>query len=140
MAEDGPGGRPPACNREPEVEVEGWSGFACVFNGLGAQVTLANRSPMIVKNFDVDIRDTLQEEMSKKGIDFLRVEPRITRNDRALTLDVEFVLTRLKPLLLHFFHERGDVLIRSSRASRLASDSCAQAYASTGKWTARCSG
>ncbi|MEO3414237.1 outer membrane protein assembly factor BamA [Roseovarius sp. CAU 1744] len=30
----------------------------------------------------------------RKGIDFLRVEPRITRNDRALTLDVEFVLTR----------------------------------------------
>nr|WP_137700869.1 outer membrane protein assembly factor BamA [Marimonas lutisalis] len=30
----------------------------------------------------------------KKGIDFLRVEPRITRNDRDLTLDVEFVLTR----------------------------------------------
>ncbi|TMV13478.1 outer membrane protein assembly factor BamA [Arenibacterium halophilum] len=30
----------------------------------------------------------------KKGIDFLRVEPRITRNDRELTLDVELVLTR----------------------------------------------
>lgn len=30
----------------------------------------------------------------KKGIDFLRVEPRITRNERALTLDVEFALTR----------------------------------------------
>ncbi len=30
----------------------------------------------------------------KKGIDFLRVEPRITRNDRALTLDVEFMLVR----------------------------------------------
>ena len=45
--------------------------FACIFNGLGAQVTLANRSPMIVKTFDVDIRDTLQEEMAKKGIDFL---------------------------------------------------------------------
>ena len=28
------------------------------------------------------------------GIDFLRVEPRVTRNDRDLTLDVEFVLTR----------------------------------------------
>lgn len=28
------------------------------------------------------------------GIDFLRVEPRITRNDRDLTLDVEFALTR----------------------------------------------
>jgi len=30
----------------------------------------------------------------KKGIDFLRVEPRITRNDRELTLDVEFMLVR----------------------------------------------
>lgn len=30
----------------------------------------------------------------QQGIDFLRVEPRITRNDRDLTLDVEFVLTR----------------------------------------------
>ena len=30
----------------------------------------------------------------KKGIDFLRVEPRITRNDRDLTLDIELVLTR----------------------------------------------
>jgi outer membrane protein insertion porin family len=31
---------------------------------------------------------------SKKGIDFLRVQPKITRNDRDLTLDVEFVLTK----------------------------------------------
>ncbi len=30
----------------------------------------------------------------EKGIDFLRIEPRITRNDRDLTLDIEFVLTR----------------------------------------------
>ena len=30
----------------------------------------------------------------KKGIDFLRVEPRITRNERELTLDVEFMLVR----------------------------------------------
>ncbi len=30
----------------------------------------------------------------RQGVDFLRVEPRITRNDRALTLDVEYVLTR----------------------------------------------
>ncbi|WP_135504801.1 outer membrane protein assembly factor BamA [Roseovarius aestuariivivens] len=30
----------------------------------------------------------------KQGVDFLRVEPRITRNDRDLTLDVEFLLTR----------------------------------------------
>ncbi len=30
----------------------------------------------------------------KQGVDFLRVEPRVTRNERDLTLDVQFVLTR----------------------------------------------
>ncbi len=30
----------------------------------------------------------------KQGVDFLRVEPRVTRNDRDLTLDVQFVLTK----------------------------------------------
>lgn len=30
----------------------------------------------------------------REGLDFLRVEPQITRNDRDLTLDVEFVLTK----------------------------------------------
>ncbi len=30
----------------------------------------------------------------KQGVDFLRVEPRVTRNDRDLTLDVEFRLVR----------------------------------------------
>ncbi len=30
----------------------------------------------------------------KQGVDFLRVEPRVTRNERDLTLNVEFVLTR----------------------------------------------
>lgn len=30
----------------------------------------------------------------KEGVDFLRVEPRITRNDRDLTLDVEFALVK----------------------------------------------
>ena len=30
----------------------------------------------------------------KNGVDFLRVEPRVTRNDRDLTLDIEFVLQR----------------------------------------------
>lgn len=36
----------------------------------------------------------LEKVAVKQGIDFLRVEPRITRNDRQLTLDVEYVLTR----------------------------------------------
>ncbi|WP_322865779.1 outer membrane protein assembly factor BamA [Aquicoccus sp. G2-2] len=36
----------------------------------------------------------MEQLASKKGIDFLRVQPKITRNDRDLTLDVDFVLTK----------------------------------------------
>ncbi|MFW8634559.1 outer membrane protein assembly factor BamA [Cribrihabitans pelagius] len=47
-------------------------------------------SPTLVENSI----DRLEGLAVKKEIDFLRVEPRVTRNDRDLTLDVEFVLTR----------------------------------------------
>ncbi len=47
-------------------------------------------SPVIIEN-----SIARQERLAvREGIDFLRVEPRITRNDRDLQLDVEFVLTR----------------------------------------------
>ncbi len=36
----------------------------------------------------------LERRGQRDGLDFLRVEPRVSRNDRDLTLDVEFVLTR----------------------------------------------
>lgn len=47
-------------------------------------------SPTLVENSI----DRLEGHGVRQEIDFLRVEPRITRNDRDLTLDVEFVLTR----------------------------------------------
>lgn len=47
-------------------------------------------SPLLVEN-SIARLETLAIRF---GIDFLRVEPRISRNDRDLTLDVEFVLTR----------------------------------------------
>lgn len=47
-------------------------------------------SPTLVEN-----SIARQERLAiNTGVDFLRVEPRITRNDADLTLDVEFVLTR----------------------------------------------
>lgn len=47
-------------------------------------------SPTLVEN-----SIARQERLAlQQGVDFLRVEPRITRNDADLTLDVEFVLTR----------------------------------------------
>ncbi len=43
----------------------------------------------------VDNTITRMERLAlQQGIDFVRVEPRITRNDRDLSLDIEFVITR----------------------------------------------
>ena len=36
----------------------------------------------------------LERQAIRDGVDFLRVEPRVTRNDRTLTLDIEYVLSR----------------------------------------------
>ncbi|MCH2095334.1 MAG: outer membrane protein assembly factor BamA [Rhodobacteraceae bacterium] len=47
-------------------------------------------SPSLV---EIDIA-RLERLAVKNGLDFVRVEPRVTRNDRDLTLSVEFVLTR----------------------------------------------
>lgn len=47
-------------------------------------------SPEVVENAIARIERLGVEQ----GVDFLRVEPRVTRNDRDLTLDVEFVLQR----------------------------------------------
>ena len=61
----------------------------------------ATYSPLLVENAIT----RLETLAVRKGIDFLRVEPRISRNDRDLTLDVEFVLTRGPRL----FVERIDI-------------------------------
>jgi len=45
--------------------------FACIFNGLGTDVTLVNRSPTVLKAFDADLQTHIIEEMEKKGIRML---------------------------------------------------------------------
>lgn len=56
--------------------------FAGIFNGLGVEVTQLYRSTQILRGFDWDIRNSVAEEMRKKGID-LRVEaPLIERIDK----------------------------------------------------------
>lgn len=47
-------------------------------------------SPVAVEN----VIERMERLATKKGVDFLRVEPRVTRNDRSQQLDVEFVLVR----------------------------------------------
>jgi outer membrane protein insertion porin family len=58
-------------------------------------------SPTLV---DADIA-RLERQAIRDGVDFMRVEPRVTRNDRDLTLDVEFVLSRGQRI----FVERIDI-------------------------------
>ena len=47
-------------------------------------------SPLLVEN----AISRMEKRASQEALDFVRVEPRITRNDRDLTLDVEFSLVR----------------------------------------------
>ena len=43
--------------------------FASIFNGLGANVTLAYRGAQVLRGFDDDIRNFVSAEMVKKGVD-----------------------------------------------------------------------
>lgn len=61
----------------------------------------ATYSPTLVENSIA----RMERLATQKGLEFLRVEPRISRNDRDLTLDVEFVLTRGERI----FVERIDI-------------------------------
>lgn len=43
--------------------------FACIFNGLGVETLQLYRSDMILRGFDMDIREICCDEMHKSGID-----------------------------------------------------------------------
>lgn len=59
------------------------------------QAALKLRPGIVYTPTQVENSITRLERLAvRKGIDFLRVEPRITRNDRDLTLDIEFALVR----------------------------------------------
>ena len=45
--------------------------FACIFAGLGSQVSLVYRGEEILRGFDGDLRKMLHEEMTAKGIDVI---------------------------------------------------------------------
>ncbi len=43
--------------------------FAGIFNGLGAETVLSYRRDLFLRGFDQDLRETLCDEMKKKGVD-----------------------------------------------------------------------
>jgi len=51
--------------------------FAGIFNGMGSKVMQLYRSEQILRGFDNEVRDKLNEEMTKKGID-VRTNTNIT--------------------------------------------------------------
>jgi glutathione reductase (NADPH) len=42
--------------------------FACIFHGLGVEVTLVYRGPNILRGFDEDVRSHLADELNRRGI------------------------------------------------------------------------
>lgn len=53
------------------------------------------KSGQVYSPVDIENAIARMERLAvRKGIDFMRVEPRVTRNDRDLTLDIEFVLSK----------------------------------------------
>lgn len=64
--------------------------FASVFRGLGAQVTLVNRSAHILNGFDDDVREALAREMGRHGIDL-----RMTAQVETLRRDGQAIVAML---------------------------------------------
>ncbi len=55
--------------------------FAGIFNELGSEVHLLHRGPLFLRDFDDDVRTTLAEEMTKRGVQ-LRFDVRPTHMTR----------------------------------------------------------
>ncbi|MBT4162860.1 MAG: glutathione-disulfide reductase [Gammaproteobacteria bacterium] len=45
--------------------------FAGIFHGLGVDTKLSYRGPLFLRHFDIDIRETVREELQKKNIDLM---------------------------------------------------------------------
>lgn len=62
--------------------------FAGIFNGLGVDTTVIYRGEEILRGFDDDIRETLHEEMVKRGVKIITgdILSQITRDGDVLTV------------------------------------------------------
>ncbi len=67
----------------PNVDSDVYADFVKIKSGVVYSPTLV----------EADIA-RLERQAIRDGVDFMRVEPRVSRNERDLTLDVEFVLSR----------------------------------------------
>lgn len=66
--------------------------FAGIFAAMGSRVTQITRADKVLRGFDQDVRDTLQDEMTKKGIAFhpgRQVTSIVKRADGGLDLTLD---------------------------------------------------
>lgn len=63
--------------------------FAGIFNAMGSEVTVIFRADRVLRGFDSDVRLCLQDEMAKKGVEFLsRTQVTAITRHAAGTLDL----------------------------------------------------
>ncbi|MCL6269458.1 glutathione-disulfide reductase [Sansalvadorimonas sp. 2012CJ34-2] len=55
--------------------------FAGIFHGLGAETVLSYRKDLFLRGFDLDVRETLRDEMTAKGVD-LRFNSSVTKVEK----------------------------------------------------------
>jgi glutathione reductase (NADPH) len=70
--------------------------FAGIFNGLGSEVTIVNRSPGLLRGFDEDVRTHVADELERRGVRVIlgtqheRLEKTNTGITHHLTNDISF--------------------------------------------------
>src|SRR3954466_8998423 len=64
--------------------------FACIFAGLGSEVTLVYRGENILRGFDDDVRTHLRTEMERRGIKVIckRIVEAVDKVDRGLCVEL----------------------------------------------------
>ena len=64
--------------------------FACIFAGLGSQVTLVYRGENILRGFDDDVRTHLRTEMERRGINVIckRIVEAVEKVDHGLCVEL----------------------------------------------------
>jgi len=99
--------------------------FASIFNGLGAQTTLAYRGARLLRGFDADLGERIAGELSRKGVDVrLRTNPaklergiRVTYEDgSAQEVDLVMFATGRKPNTAGLGLERAGVRLGADGA------------------------
>ena len=58
--------------------------FAHIFAGLGSQVTLIHREPLVLRGFDPDIRQAVTENLVAHGIDFVCCKELVRRGNHVI--------------------------------------------------------